>query len=79
MAQNGVKLLSESIVIRMKVLKGLPAPRAASISAAIAVGKTAKEVDAFVEKYKDAKTEQEIYDALITEILTPLGNDWTPE
>lgn len=79
MPAEGAQLLSAAMLANLRVLRGLPPQRASALAAAIALGRTAKEVTSFVDKYKDVKTEAELYDALIAETLAPLGIPWPPK
>jgi len=78
-ASESVSLMGQAIVMRMPLLRGLTPEKVTLLSAVIAVGKTSVQITQFVNKYKDIKTEAELYDALIQEILEPLGLNWTAE
>lgn len=77
-AANGKNLLADSLLVRIPILKALSPQRANLLSVAIALHKTKREVDDFVEKYKNVKSENELYDAIISETLKPLGLELSP-
>lgn len=78
MTSEGTNLLGESITARIRILRGFPPQRATAISAAIALNRTRRQIDEFIERYKDVKSEDELYNAIISEIVTPLGIEWPP-
>ncbi len=78
-ALEGVRVIFAPIMSSLKVLSGIPETRRAVLMTAIQMGRTSDQVKAFVDKYKDLKTEEEIQEAIIKETLTPLGITWPPK
>jgi len=76
MTAEGATVVGAYITAQFKGLKGLSEPKARALSTVIQLYKTKKQIDAFVEKYKDIKDENELYDALIADALEPLGIEW---
>lgn len=78
-ALEGVRIIFAPIMASLKVLSGIPESRRAVLMAAIQMGRTSDQVKAFVDKYKDLKTEEELQEAIIKETLIPLGIAWPPK
>ena len=73
-----MNLLGQTVASSIRILRGLPPQRVRALTIAITLGKTAKQVNDFVNTYKDVQSEAELYAAIIRETLTPLGITWPP-
>ena len=73
---DGANILGTAITTNIRILRGFPPQRVRALTAAILIGKTKAQVEDFIERYKDVKSEEELYQAIIKETLTPMGIAW---
>lgn len=76
MVVDGANLLGTAITTNIRVLRGFPPRRVRALTTAIQIGRTERQVQDFIERYKDVTTEEELYEAIIKEALAPMGIAW---
>ncbi|WP_423141674.1 hypothetical protein ACOYW6_12725 [Parablastomonas sp. CN1-191] len=78
-ALEGVRIIYAPILATLKILSGISPTRRAVLMTAIQMGRTSDQVAAFVKKYQNVQTEEELQEAIIKESLLPLGINWPPK